>query len=106
MSAFDQQPNHPNYTVPGQNRQTGFQNDTAANEQDPNLDPLDSSSFGNMAYFQPSGQNPSSPPRRLDENTLNSLLYEQGLVGAYQGDSSLLPQQMENPNSGAASMMN
>jgi hypothetical protein len=106
MSAFDQQSNRPNYGVPTQNRQTGFQSGTAANAQDPSIPPLDSTSYGNMAYFQSNGQTSASPPQRLDENTLTSLLYEQGLVGGFQGDSSLLQQpQMENPNSGTASMM-
>src|ERR1700761_3316748 len=106
MSAFDQQSSHPNYGVPVPTRQTGFQSSTAGNGQDPNIDPLDSSTYGNMAYFQSTGDASSSPPRRLDENTLNSLLFEQGLVGAYQGDSSLLQQpQMENPSSASTTMM-
>lgn len=105
MSAFDQQSSHPNYGVPVQSSQTGFQSGTA-NGQDPNISPLDSSTYGNMAYFQSTGDTSPSPPRRLDENTLNSLLYEQGLVGAYQGDSSLLQQpQMENPSSASTTMM-
>jgi hypothetical protein len=101
MSAFEQQPNQPIY---GSNRNRSL--DSAADEQNPNMSSLSTTSYDSMAYFQSSGPPSTSPPQRLDQTTLNSLLYEQGLVGSFQQNQALLQQhQSDNVGSIPAAMM-